>query len=702
MIIKLISLEFANIGRYIEPQTIVFSNRKKLLQIDGKRLDYNGGSGSGKSTIFQVNDFILGINNTPATVLQSRKTKSSMWAIGTYDVETENGTFRLKIERNKKTGLSITGQDPFNEGKSIEISGNNELAEEFIEKVIEIPKDIFKIMTHKRQKDNGFFLKLTPSKSYEFMIKALGLGEWLKKIKKAEDQLKIAESELAISNNNLQALQSSVELFSAAVASAEETLKNMPPEVDASKLPQLAENLKSLQDMKSRISSEMAEEIAKISKPIKGEPQGKTSKEFELEEKLTAAEKELSSLRDGKLKKIGSLNTEISQKKTEILLLNEKIKKESTLKVEIQKMVGDVKLLESGTCMTCGQVWQSDTTKEKIEELKAILNNRVADYKKIASYKAEVEKLTADLEPLVVELQKIQTMSFDEKEQAIALIRSEISEITLERKKNNSEISSKNEKQDLEYRLAVKDVETKYSEKTSEISMSINTISAEITSITSLKDQRDKMVKSAEKNLVDTKKALENAVSSVEASLLDYKTKEEKKLLIEESKQAMKSYTMGIFEDALTEIGIEATERLAGIPNTSASTVYFDSFKEKDGKIKEEITAYVSMEGDEGVPVKSLSGGEESAIDLAIDLAVVEVIERRGGVGADWFVMDEPFGGFDTECKLNCIELLRNTTSSKRIILVDHTAEVKEMFEDRITVIRDNDKSYIEGGVSEA
>jgi len=702
VIIKLISLEFGNIGRYLDPQTIEFHNRKKLLQIDGKRLDYNGGSGSGKSTIFQVNDFVLGINNVPATVLQSRKTKSPMWAIGTYDVETDGGTYRIKIERSKKTGLSITGQDPFNEGKLLEISGNNELAEEFIEKIIEVPKEIFKIMTHKRQKDNGFFLKLTPSKSYEFMIKALGLGDWLKKIKKAEDQLKVAEQELLTATNSLESKKSSVEFQTQAVASAESAIGNLPPEVDLQRLETALNDLKNLQEMKSKISSEQNEELSKIAKPAKAVIIGKSDEESQLEVDLAVAEKHLSAARDGKMKKISSLNSEISQKKTEILLLNEKVKKEGQLKTEIQQMVSDVKLLENGTCMTCGQVWQSDNTKIKIEELKAVLNNKVADYKKIGTYKAEVERLTGELPAMTAELDEVQKISFEAKEAVISDTRKKLADMTLERQKANSEISSKNKEAELEYNLATQKIQSKYSEKTTDITIAMNTLSAEINSSNALKEQRDRMVQSSEKNLKDTKAALAKTLEEIDKAEANRSVKEARKVLIEESKQAMKSYTMGIFEEALTEIGIEATERLAGIPNSAASTVYFDSFKEKDGKVKEEITAYISMEGDEGVPLKSLSGGEESAIELAIDLAVVEVIERRGGIGADWFVMDEPFGGFDTRCKLDCIELLRNTISSKRIILVDHTEEVKEVFEDRITVIRDNDRSYIEGGTSEA
>ena len=81
MIIKLLSFEFKGIGRFVSKQSVTLHDRKFLIQMDGRRLDYSGSSGAGKSTVFKANDYILGLNTTPATVLQSRLSKDTIWCL---------------------------------------------------------------------------------------------------------------------------------------------------------------------------------------------------------------------------------------------------------------------------------------------------------------------------------------------------------------------------------------------------------------------------------------------------------------------------------------------------------------------------------------------------------------------------------------------------------------------------------------------
>jgi DNA repair exonuclease SbcCD ATPase subunit len=94
------------------------------------------------------------------------------------------------------------------------------------------------------------------------------------------------------------------------------------------------------------------------------------------------------------------------------------------------------------------------------------------------------------------------------------------------------------------------------------------------------------------------------------------------------------------------------------------------------------------MDGEENVDIRSLSGGEGTSADLAIDLSVVDLIESRCNKGLNFLILDEPFNGLDS---VNCeqvLELLKNSGSNKKILVVDHSEQVKAMVESSITVVR--------------
>jgi DNA repair exonuclease SbcCD ATPase subunit len=123
----------------------------------------------------------------------------------------------------------------------------------------------------------------------------------------------------------------------------------------------------------------------------------------------------------------------------------------------------------------------------------------------------------------------------------------------------------------------------------------------------------------------------------------------------------------------------------------------FEIFKEtKSGSIKEEVSANLSMDNEESVPVKSLSGGERATIDLAVDLAVIDMIEERTGKGLNIFILDEPFDGLDSICKERCLAVLTNHGTNKKIGLVDHSNETKELVSSRVTVVRSGQESSIQ------
>ena len=111
--------------------------------------------------------------------------------------------------------------------------------------------------------------------------------------------------------------------------------------------------------------------------------------------------------------------------------------------------------------------------------------------------------------------------------------------------------------------------------------------------------------------------------------------------------------------------------------------------------MKEEVNAVISMDGEVGIPIKSLSGGERSSVDLAVDLAVIDFVESESAKGIDVFILDEPFTGLDTVSIEMALEVLKNSNSKKKLIVVDHNPEVKEMVSNRLVVVREGTTSSI-------
>src|ERR1041385_1659468 len=174
------SLTFSGIGRFVEPQTILFDALGNIVQVEGNNLNTGGSSGAGKSTIFKALEFLLGLNDTPNGVLQSRLTKTPMTVSALFDFD----DLPLKIERGKKLLIDLNGEIT---------TGSSEISEEKLDTIIGMPRKLFRKILHKRQSEGGFFLDMTPSDTHKFLVSCLGQDK--------------EQSKLLILDTRLQALQ---------------------------------------------------------------------------------------------------------------------------------------------------------------------------------------------------------------------------------------------------------------------------------------------------------------------------------------------------------------------------------------------------------------------------------------------------------------------------------------------------------------
>lgn len=677
------NLKFCNIGRFVSEQSIDFSSLDRIVEVGANNVNTGGSSGAGKSTVFHAVDYLLGINEIPATALQSRLTKEHMYAQGEFDV---NGT-PLIIRRSKKDGLYIKFGDE-------EVSGNVKLAEERLEEIIGIPKKLFKKMVHKKQKEGGFFLNLTAKESYDFLMNSLGLEKMTSNAFKIDEAIKKYISEIEKISSNIEFLDKSIQEFKEVVDMNKEPVSSYKED----ELTSLERKLDTTKEMRESLNKSMEDELALLIQPVKQEIVISENPEIKsLEEKLATTEQ-------SKKEKINKYTIDSKNAQDLRLAIKKELSEIPFHKEQMDNLIADMKdkmaqrkHIEDQKCPTCSQTWVGESATEQV----AKINSNIEKIKEmILEKKALVEK-----EPTLIkrenEIHETQVRiekehSLDDINSTIDKLKQTITEFKSEDKNKVSKIENEYLTKLNEHNKSVNSIKDSYSGKISDIDEVIKSLNYEIHNIkTGIDNYKKALFEYSEKKM-----KLEKTIKSKKAELkenIEIRESCRKNLSIaEEAKRALKTYTLQIFQDTLDYIGLYATEILSNIPNMTGTTVYFEGCKEtKSGSIKDEVNAIVNMDGYNDVNIKTLSGGERTAIDLAVDLAVIDMIESKAGKGADFFILDEPFDGLEEINISQCLEILQQIDTNKKIIIVDHNPIAKEMISSRIMVERNGEESVV-------
>lgn len=662
--IELLTLRFGQIRSFVDDQEIRFSGRDKLIQIDGKNLNTGGSSGSGKTTILMILDYLFGLNHVPATLLQSRLTKSGMWVEGDFLIDGKPVT----IARSKKDGLKITSEND-------SVSKNSDLAEEELQRLIGLPLDIFKKMIHKRQKEGGFFLGLGATKTYKFLVSVLGLEKFISNIETIVADIDRIGKETDALTRTLELDRSSLLDLERILSEKQQPVVNYSNET----IEQLNRNVQGHRISISAMKMQVKEDIAEIPVVV-----AKTIDTSELNEKIAALVPRRVSLNDT-LKVLegvkADLNADINKIPFYLTQAQQAGKRVSELRSELEH-------IERSSCPKCMQNWVGDSAKASIGVIKGEIDQKINEAlalkKKIdakADYEAKLTKITGEIALFNQELQQLQEERAGYDATKYAMMES---------------IGNENTKATQDYNARVKAIEVKSQENIDLVNQKLKEVEIALATEESNKrafllafDAYQKDVASLQASI--NKK--QNDIAGVNIKLVKLA---QDLLTAKESQRLVKAYVLQTFQETLDAIGEAATNILSAIPNMNTSTIYFENCKEtKSGSIKDEITAIINVDGNNDIPINSLSGGEKTAIDLAVDLAVIDVIEQKVTKGANFFFMDEPFDGLDSVCKENCLEILKQIDTNKKIIMVDHSSELKEMVSDVILVVKNGESSTI-------
>jgi exonuclease SbcC len=90
-------------------------------------------------------------------------------------------------------------------------------------------------------------------------------------------------------------------------------------------------------------------------------------------------------------------------------------------------------------------------------------------------------------------------------------------------------------------------------------------------------------------------------------------------------------------------------------------------------------------------PYETFSGGEASRCDLAIRIAISELLANRAGNKIEWLTMDETFSNQDYEHKELVIEAIKRVSGRfKKVIVITHDESLLGAFPQVINLSRND------------
>ena len=676
--LKLKNYSFSGIGRFVEKQTVDLESRDHLIQIDGENMNTGGSSGAGKSTTVEALAYLLGISEIPSTQLQSRITKSPIWVEGEF----EGG---ITITRSKKDGLTVKSP----EGT---VSGNSKLAEERLDEIIGVNRNLLKTMCYKRQKQGGFFLNLTPKQSHEFLVECLDLKEFQKKIYKLEDVMKNEYKPEKIKlESSTNVLAENIRQWDSLLAGKEPPVEPVLNEVNEGEI------LVAQQGLELEKSSFQTKLAGLGPKPEKPE-----LAVFEKEEDLTVAVSDIEVLKTVMHTNLTKKEKDIEQNTQALYTIQKKIDEANAIKLkmienqqQIEKLVEAHNHLKDGNCPTCKRAWETswkvDEYAKQIQNKESLQGQYREEVEKIPHYKMIKEKASAMLEK-----KKAVKVNADEEVQ-LNTLQTKVASLLAERQGLNSTIQEEYLTNLNEWNQSFNLFSTISANAQEEFKKTIAELEQTKKDNETKKEHYHTMLQTYNNDIKNLQDKRSDTVTRrlAEQTVLD--KLERDIVLAEESVRLIKNFTLQKFQDTLNYIGERATEIINRIPNMANAVIFFENAKEtKTGKIKNEVNAVMNLEGDSNVHIKTLSGGERTSADFAIDLAVGEMIESMTQKGVNFLIVDEGFDGLDSISKIECLEILKTLNTDKKILMVDHSSEVKEMVYDIIKVKRINEESFIQ------
>jgi DNA repair exonuclease SbcCD ATPase subunit len=632
MKISLKSLSVAYFRSFGLVQKIEF-DRNGLLQI--KALEFNGSlSGIGKSNLLKA----LNYGITQGEIKDSGKNWFSsdsdkiLVEIELYHDEDiwriKRGTFTTELYINNKR-----------------IEGGAKVINEKIRKLFGLDLDLINDLCFRRQRKGNGFIQATDSERKEFLSRILGLEKIDELIKTSNDVVK--KIEILIEQERLQNSGFLKDLSE---------LKT-PDEINTNEIGYLKIQLNKNEDLLFKAQKELEErsqlkiELENIFKEKSIQLTAPIILKTEAKEKFELASKPI----QDKIKENLDIQKDLNERFLSKVLSIENVNASLASKIEAQT---------KNLCSECGRTWPG--AEEALVQNRALYQENVVFLKKAEdAYRLHLikEELIQNSKRLLDKLeseykQDIQKLDFDYKSRKSILdneLNDKISDLKLD---------------------VIKDGISDLNKVIFDIKLKINEL-----------NNKQKIYESKLADYNKNKLNLETKIKKTENNLVQFQIAA---ALEEDFKELLgrKGFLGMITGEILSEISGVINTILCKIPNVSEVTCEINPILENDTSIKPKINFNIYKKGIK-IGVNDLSGGQISALEIAMDLALNKVIFRRLGIEIGWMIFDEAFNGLSFVDKQAVFELLKQESAQKLILVVDHDSNFENYFSDRITLSYD-------------
>lgn len=708
---KLISLTVRGFRSFSEKTTVEFPSNGLVL-FRGHNKDTGGSSGSGKSSLLLAIAHLFGFCPYPSTALQSWQSEEPMEVRGMVQL---SGGELMEIVRGKSLALYVNG---------LKQEGSARQLEAFLTLKLGLNPEMLAALTYRGQKQPGLFLSKTDAEKKEFLTQLLDLGKFEDAVEDSQTRVRMYETNLKAEEFLLDSIahrmQRAKELNAPFVPESEKELVQALKDLELRRFflnencsvgqDELDDFSKATEEACSKMSHDANCQITEIRKFISdAHDRGPDFSGLErYQDRYDALEADLKQaeefLKEEMIRASNLQKTKLDLVISQLAPLEKKFNSIPHLEAQLTALRNSTFKMDNGKCYTCDRPWEDARGRsEGVRMEMEALEEQVSDAKRLEpGIKRLKDKIQKHLGPLEMT------------EDAVRL-----SEII-------NQLSKEIKDNDNEGNAAYAAANTKHLQAISEAQDRINYI------LTAVRDEAmayrrqrtaeaDKMRKEFD-YLSKTLRDVQNEIAFQEKQLIylqgrnnegaqrEQGLKEAMAYMEEEFKNASEEHAStrqhlnaeldfqklvgregflgAIFEEVLFEIGDEANRLLGQFPNTAHVSLAFrsESVTQK-GVIKKAIVPVVRVGGNETTIGAGLSGGMQTAVELAVDLAMATVVSRRTGAMPGWLILDESFtglGAVEAEASLGILQSFAD--GGKLVLVVDHSSETKASFSQFIDV----------------
>lgn len=420
-------------------------------------------------------------------------------------------------------------------------------------------------------------------------------------------------------------------------------------------------HIEELQVMEAELQGKVTKKIQELSKEIKdkekaitdiGDPQDLLDKIEELKKSMEPYEKQYSKV------------CEIEEQMLELVSEQKSIKRDiSSTEYKIEQLMNQLESVMLGknldkVCASCGQKVSS---KESVDSVKEHL------LKEIADLQDSVENMNEDLDQISELIKSVNSKTQSKKtlEETIKSIKDSIKDISFD------------------HRSAVSDI-----------------------------DRIKKEIKKCKLNIVEQEKLLDSTFAdSIEENVQKSRKLAEDIQLSQEMLEAIHGELdiYNFWSNAFGNQGIKSVlldsvtpflnqrsnEYLSKLSSSSIEVKFTTQTTLKSGEKKDKFSVEViNRNGDNDY--KGSSNGEKRRIDLAVNLALQDLVSSRSSKNIDFTIYDEAFEGLDSIGCENLIQILKEKQRQcGTIMVITHNDSLKNLFTKSITVAKTDGKTKI-------